>query len=494
MRIKKSLVMLALLLTGGLMPIGLVSAQTFTSLHVFTPRVGSLQTNSDGSNPYAGVILSGDTLYGTTELGGSSGNGTVFSMKIDGTGFTNLYNFTGMSPDIYSGTNDDGALPDGGVILSGNTLYGTTQLGGTGGKGTIYSIHTDGSGFTNLHNFAPISGPPSYTNSDGSHSFGGLVQSGDRLYGTTEASGFYDKGTIFAINTDGSDFTVLHQFTSAGPPDFANSDGNYPYDGLILSGNTLYGTALNGGAAGNGTVFAINTDGSGFTNLHSFGPVTGRTSTGLFSNDDGAAPYGGLVLSGNTLYGTASECGNTGNGVVFAVNRDGTGFTKLHDFSGSDDGGDPYAGLTLSSNVLYGTTISGGSTGNGTVFAINTDGSSFATLYNFMDGLDGSSANAVIVSNNMLYGTAYWGGNPGQGTVFSLVVSPVAPQLYITDAGTNIVLTWSTINADGFTLQTAVDLLSGVWSTNLPTPVVVNGKNTVTVQASDARRFYRLRR
>lgn len=449
-------------------------------------------TNSDGSNPYAGVILSGDTLYGTAEEGGAFGNGTIFSMKSDGTGFTTLYHFSALAPDPYSGTNNDGAFPDGGVILSGNTLYGTAQVGGTGGKGVIYAIHTDGSGFTNLHNFGAISGPPNYTNSDGSHPFGGLVLSGNRLYGTAEFSGYYDKGTIFAINTDGSDFTVLHQFTGAVAPDFTNSDGNYPYDGLLLVGNTLYGTALNGGLWANGTIFAVNTDGTGFTNLHSFGP--GAYVGGLFANDDGANPYGGLVLSGNTLYGTTSDGGSTGNGVVFALNTDGSGFTKLHDFTGGSDGGDAYAGLTLSSNVVYGTTLSGGSTGNGTIFAMNIDGSSFTTLYNFMNGLDGSSANAVIVSGNMLYGTAYWGGNPGQGTVFGLAVSQLPPQLYIMDAGTNIVVTWSTINADGFALQTATDLMSGIWSTNLPTPVVLNGKNTVTVPALDGKRFYRLRR
>ena len=69
---------------------------------------------------------------------------------------------------------------------------------------------------------------------------------------------------------------------------------------MILSGNTLYGTATDGGSSGNGTVFAVNTDGTGFTNLHSF------TALDLYyTNSDGANPYAGLILSGNTLYGTA---------------------------------------------------------------------------------------------------------------------------------------------------------------------------------------------
>ena len=140
-------------------------------------------------------------------------------------------------------------------------------------------------------------------------------------------------------------FTTLHSFT--------NSDGANPVAGLILSGNTLYGTTESGGASGQGTVFAVNTDGTGFTNLYSF--------TG--TNNDGANPQGVLVLSGNTLYGTTTHGGVSGAGTVFAISTSGTGFTNLHDFTGHDYGSAPYAGLLLSGNTLYGTTQYGGSGG-----------------------------------------------------------------------------------------------------------------------------------
>src|SRR2546428_10366169 len=61
------------------------------------------------------------------------------------------------------------------------------------------------------------------------------------------------------------------------------------------------------------SVFAVNTDGTGFANLHSFNPNLGS---------DGANPHAGLILSGNTLYGTAAGGGSAGNGTVFAVNTD----------------------------------------------------------------------------------------------------------------------------------------------------------------------------
>jgi uncharacterized repeat protein (TIGR03803 family) len=107
---------------------------------------------------------------------------------------------------------------------------------------------------------------------------------------------------------------------------------------LILSGNTLYGTANGGGSSGDGTLFAVNTNGTGFTNLHSF-------NENLIS--DGNGP-GDLVLSGNTLYGTAAGGGGSANGTVFKLKTDGTGFTNLHSFAGGSDGGNPYAGLIVS--------------------------------------------------------------------------------------------------------------------------------------------------
>ena len=94
----------------GLIVIGRAAGQTFTNLHNFT--------DSDGSHVQAGLIISGNSLYGVADSGGASGNGTVFSLKTDGTGFTNLYSFTGAS---------DGQYPDGTLALSGNTLYWTVK-------------------------------------------------------------------------------------------------------------------------------------------------------------------------------------------------------------------------------------------------------------------------------------------------------------------------------------------------------------------------------
>jgi uncharacterized repeat protein (TIGR03803 family) len=419
-------------------------AQTFTTLHSFTAPSGSqgyIGTNSDGAYPFLGLLLSGNTLYGTAQVGGSSGWGTVFALNPDGTSFTTLYNFTatsGSKGNYGSGTNSDGAAPCGGLILSGNTLYGTAQAGGTSGWGTVFAVNTDGTGFTNLHSFTATSGSAgSYgVNSDGASPYAGLILSGNTLYGTAQYGGASGWGTVFAVNIDGTGFTNLHNFTatsgSAGG-DGINSDGANPVAGLTLSGNTLYGTALQGGSSGWGTVFAVNTNGTGFTNLHSFTAPSG--SGGYHGiNSDGAYPaWEPLILSGNTLYGTAQDGGSSGWGTVFGINTDGTGFTNLHSFT-YNDGADPSAGLILSGNTLYGTAYRGGSSGAGTVFGLNTDGTGFTNLsftYN-----DGANPNAgVILSGNTLYGMAFSGGSSGYGTVFAVNTNLFAVNTNVTLPG-----------------------------------------------------------
>src|SRR5437773_4802556 len=187
----------------------------------------------------------------------------------------------------------------------------------------------------------------------------------------------------------------------------------------------------------------------GFTTLCTV--LTRVTSFG--AGGDGAVPYGGLILSGNTLYGTAYEGGSGGNGTLFKLNTDGTGFTSLHSFAGPGDGANPEAGLILLGNTLYGTAAYGGSSGNGTVFAVGTDGTGFTNLYSFTGGSDGADPTAgLILSVNTLYGTAQCGGSSGKGTVFSISLPVTPPQLAIIPVGTDVILTWPT-NAAGFTLQ-----------------------------------------
>ncbi len=487
MKTKNLFVLPALLAVLNLLPAGRVTAQTFTTLHSFTG-------GSDGASPQAGLVLSGSTLYGTGGYGGSSGRGTVFAVNTNGTGFTNLHSFTG----------GDGANPFAGLILSNNTLYGTSSHGSYSDYGTVFAVNTDGTAFTNLHSF---------NGSAGVRPYAGLILSGNTLYGTAIQGGSGNSGTVFAVNTDGTGSTNLHSFTALAQTYLSNSDGGYPRAGLILSGNTLYGTANSGGSSANGTVFKVNNNGTGFTNLHSFTAKVLDTDIsspiyGFYTNSDGAGPRAGLILSGNALfgtpYGTAAYGGSSGRGTVFAVNTDGSGFKTLHSFTAGStnssgvytntDGATPFAGLILSGNTLYGTASEGGSSGYGTVFAVNTDGTGFTNLHSFTGG-DGANPDAgLIISGNSLYGTASQGGSSGNGTVFSL---SFRPQLTITPSGTNVILSWPTnvagFDYTGYTLQSTTNLVSSaVWSTNSPAPVVIAGQSTVTNLITGAQQFYRL--
>src|SRR5262249_47577052 len=137
-------------------------------------------------------------------------------------------------------------------------------------------------------------------------------------------AGGYGSGTAFAVSTDGSDFISLYNFAG-------DNDGGHPIAGLVLSNNTLFGTAQAGGTFGNGTVFAINTDGTGFTNLYSFtSPST--NSSGVFTNSDGFHPRAGLLLSGGSFYGATEFGGRYGSGTIFQLQADGSGFTNLYNF------------------------------------------------------------------------------------------------------------------------------------------------------------------
>ena len=451
---------------------GQAFSQTFTVLHSFgvqnTNSVG-VSTNSDGAGSMGALVLSGNTLYGATTAGGAFGNGTLFSVNTDGTGFKVLHTFTAQD----NGTNSDGSYAQfffmngteyvveqtPGLVLSGETLYGTTASGGAGGVGTVFAMKVDGSGFTNLHSF-------SLTNTDGQYPRGGLALSGRMLYGTTAS------GTVFAIGTDGTGFTNLYTL--------GYGEGGAP-NGLTLSGGTMFGTTYFGVGAPYGTVFSLSTNGTNFQVLYAFAYGTGD-------------PVAGVDVSDSSVYGITPE-------MVYKVSTDGTGFWVLHRFEGSPN--QVVSGLALSGNTLYGALPGNGSAGGGALFSINTDGSGFTNLYSFSPGTpigvsppflytnsEGANPDGnLVLSGTTLYGTTQIGGTGGGGTVFKIILPP---QLSIVPAGANLILTWPT-NATGFMIQLATDLVSQtVWTNVVQPPTVLNGQNVVILPLSDARQFYRL--
>jgi uncharacterized repeat protein (TIGR03803 family) len=473
----------------GTMPLTLIIS-TSNSVSVFTPLYEFTALDPSYFLPQGALILSDNTLYGTASGDGNYNYGSVFALNTGGTGFTNLYSFTGGS---------DGKNPQCTLVLSGNTLYGTTHYGSTYNYGTVFALNINGTGFTNLYIFKG--------GSDGANPEAGLVLSGNILYGTADNGGTNGRGTVFALNTNGT-FTTLHTFGKTYYNSYyglyTNSDGENPSAGLLLSGNTLYGTTTGAGSYGSGTVFAINTNGTSFINLHSFG-----------SDELSEAS---LILSGNTLYGTAYEGGAYVSGTVFTLNTNGTGFTTLHNFTATEVNGDnsdgkfPSCALVLSGNTLYGAAYEGGAYGSGTVFALNTNSTSFTNLYSFsseyyntsnnlITNNDGAGPGGLILSGNTLYGVTKSAGYSGNGIVFSLSLQALAtfsnsipivlslPQ--ITVGTTNFTFLLSGPAGSNYVLQVSTNLLNWTPASTSAIPVsgTVNLTNAIT---NYNRRFYRV--
>lgn len=320
----------------------------------------------DGGTPTDALTLVGSTLYGMTEGGGSGGKGTVFQMQTDGSGFGLLHSFTGPP--------DGGPIFRNSLTFSGGALYGMTDEGGGGTNhpGAVFRINPSGPGYQVLHSFSGQAG-------NGSFPWGTPTVSGSLLYGTTSSGGSSGGGTVFRMNTDGSGFLPLHDFLDSP------TDGRLGQGKLALAGATGYGMTYYGGAApgGVGTVYRINTDGTGFGLLHSFG----------FNDPAGGFnPYGSLTLAGSKLYGLTST-GGRGGGTIFSLNLDGSGFEVLHTFNGRydeqhPDGFKTRGSLTLYGSRLYGMTEQGGDGNYGTIFGLDTDGTDYEMLYSFT-GSDG---------------------------------------------------------------------------------------------------------
>src|ERR1035441_9569970 len=231
MKTKRTLIQIWLLCVALALNATSLFAQTYNILHNF----GSI--SRDGYAPLTDLVLGSKTLYGTTASGGTNGNGTIFKINTDGSGYGILRSLTN-SPS-----------PEGGMVLVGNTLYGTMYTGGSANNGRIFKIHTDGSGFTELHSFSATVPSVFGTNSDGNRPQGDLVTDGSTLYGTADYGGTNGNGTIFKINMNGLGFTVIKTFSAtflgtnnvSGNPlaSGTNTDGAVPSGGLVLDGSTL---------------------------------------------------------------------------------------------------------------------------------------------------------------------------------------------------------------------------------------------------------------
>ncbi len=379
-------------------------AQNLTTLVNFNGFNGGQPANTN-------LIQGTDgNLYGATQGNGvPHTKGTIFKITPAGK-LTTLYRFCSQ-PKC-----SDGWLPTGVVQGANGSLYGVAEFGGVTtncgvGCGTLFKLSPQGQ-YTLLYSFC------SETNcSDGDSPGLTLVQaSNGNFYGTTFCGGVGSQGencneagsgTLFQITPAGK-LTTFHSFCS----ETNCADGGEPSTGLVIGPNgSLYGTTFIGGASSAGTLFAYSAAGK-FTILHNFTPAESGSST--------------LMLAGDgNIYGT-TFFSSGGGGEVFKLTQGGN-FTTIYSFcalTGCADGSNPEAPLVQGSDGnFYGSTVSGGSFGSGTMFKLTPDGK-LTTLYNFCsksncdDGLEPDSL--IQATNGSFYGMTQSGGTRNYGTVFEI--------------------------------------------------------------------------
>jgi uncharacterized repeat protein (TIGR03803 family) len=296
--------------------------------------------NSNGDRPVGLLQLSNGTFIGTTSSGGAYTAGTIF--KVTRSGLKTIYSFC--PPSQCSG----GSGPQAGLVQAPNgNFFGTTCAGGLTNHGTLFQLTAAGT-LTILHNFNG--------NGDGICPTALVVSTDGNLYGTTHAGGINNAGTFFKYGAGGA-VATLYSFSDPEPAGLMQGpDGDF------------YGVTWLGGANGLGTVFKLTAAGA-HTTLYNFCSVGGTSCT------DGEIPQGGVIqATDGNLYGTTVEGGAAGGyGTIFSLTPAGT-LTTLHSFDNTD-GSSPQTLIQATNGTFYGTAQYGGSTnciyGCGTIFSLS---------------------------------------------------------------------------------------------------------------------------
>lgn len=338
-------------------------------------------SRTDGISPGAGLFEDGSgTLYGVTRGGGSDNSGVFFSINREGSEFSVLKSFK---------RSLQGSLPVGGLTDGGggdDHFYGMTSKGGTAGFGVIFAWSKTNSEYKVIHNF---------DNSNAVSPQKNLIVSDDgNLYGVVG-----EDNDLFKISKDGTGYSIIYDFVS-------NS-----FTGNMLEGSDgkLYGTEV-GSKSTSGRVFSLSKEGTEYTLVTDFSSVSSSFAVG-----------GVAEGSDGKLYGVTGDGGANGEGVIYAVSKEGNDFAVLHNFNLAN-GIRPTGILTEGSDgKLYGMTKNGGVSDYGVIFSVTKDGSEFMLLHSF-DGQQGMQPLGGLseAGDGKLYGMTSLGGAFGQGVAFSL--------------------------------------------------------------------------
>jgi uncharacterized repeat protein (TIGR03803 family) len=318
---------------------------------------------------------------------GSSQNPAIFRTKTDGSAAEDLITLTGAT----HGWNGNAGLTE----IPGDSIFGVMANGGINDEGTIYSIKKDGTGLAVHHHFSMATGR--YPESK-------LVYFDGKLYGTTFQGGDFTNGVLYTINADGTGYRVLHHFALDGP---ANMQGNI----AISNTGRIFGTYGQFSQTGGGQwrAWKVDTSGENFQNFIS----ADQRESGHGNRDI-------LLADDETIILTTAEMGRYDGGALSLYDTSGTGSSMYH-FGLSPNGFRPNPVIKSSNGKLYGTTTIGGATGNGIIYTMNADGTGFQKLHEFTDAQGYEPIGKLLeASDGKLYGTTRWGGPVNGGLLFRI--------------------------------------------------------------------------
>jgi uncharacterized repeat protein (TIGR03803 family) len=384
---------------------------------------------ANGNQPIRSLVGDGNgNLFGTTNKGGANDLGTVFEIVKTFSGYaptpTTLVSFNGVN----------GANPEAELMIDANgNLFGTTGGGGANDKGTVFEIAKTANGYATTPTILV-----SFNGANGSGPLAGVTADGNgNLFGTTSGGGASNNGTVFEVINTANGYantpTTLVSFNGA--------DGSLPQARLIIDANgNLFGTTTTGLISNNGGVFEVQKTAGGYAGA----PTILAAFTGV---PDGANPTAGVITdAAGNLFGTTLNGGAGGEGSVFELIKNGAGYastpTILVSFN-LDNGANPEGDLIIDSQGnLFGTTSFGGAMPprRGNLFEIVKATNGYANtptvVYNFCSQpncTDGATSFAGLIADaqGRLFGTTSAGGANNDGTVFQLTGGGFVPALVL---------------------------------------------------------------